>query len=245
MSSAQCQQKNDEAIVSAMVRFDKAFVPVLIHTMDGDSYKAKRAALYLAFEWQKIMTRYQSAYPANEEWAAGFDRIDGWISDALYEIDNNCASTASSLLEHVRYEWAELRRSEEIIYYPDYWYDAQAAQSWLVQVFADEMMSQMEWEAIEEEVANLNQACRKAIQQHPDAVLYQMDATKQEQLSLAQNSLSRRLERFNKVMKEAQQPQMKLACEALAQPLWSGVRLFGDFEASRTYFAENSVNHNP
>lgn len=238
ISSAQCQQNNNEAMVSAMARFDKAFIPVLIHTMEGDNYKAKRAALYVAFEWQKTMTRYRSAYPANEEWAAGFDRIDEWLGDALYEIDNNCAATAASLLEHVRYEWSELRRMEDITYYPDYWYDAQAAQAWLVQVFADEMMCQMEWEAVEEQVAELNKACKKAIEQHPDAVLYQMDAARLEQLSMAQTSLRRRLERFNKAMQAAQQNQMKLACEALGQPLWSGVRLFGDFEASRTYFAE-------
>lgn len=239
ISTAQCQQKNDEAIVVAMARFDKAYIPVLVHTMEGDSYKAKRAALYLAFEWQKTQTRYRAAYPANEEWAAGFDRIDDWISDALYEIDNNCAATAAGLLEHVRYEWVELRRMEDIEYYPDYWYEAQAAQAWLSNVFADEMMCQMEWEAVEEEVLALNVACKKAIDKRPDAELYQLDASRLEQLTAAQSALRRRLDRFNKVMDEAQQPQMKLACDAIAPALWSGVRLFGDYNASRTYFADN------
>lgn len=241
ITTAQCQHKNDEAIVVAMVRFDKAFVPVLTHTMEGDSYKAKRAALYLAFEWQKTQARYRSAYPANEEWAAGFDRINDWISDALYEIDNNCASTAAGLLEHVRYEWVELRRMQDIEYYPDYWYEAQAAQNWLSGVFADEMMCAMEWEAIEEEAAALNNACKKAIDKRPDAALYLLDAAKLEQLSANQAILRRRLDRFNKVMEAAQQPQMKLACDAIAPALWSGVRLFGDYGASRTYFAENNA----
>ncbi len=232
------QDDNEEALMRAMVNFDQAFVPVLYYTMQGDADRAKHASLYLAFEWQKMEMRYRRYYEDDKNWQAGFDRIDTWLGDAFFEIDNNCAVVAANLLEHARYEWTELRMSHEITYYPDYLYNAQAASSWLRQVLSDKRACQTEWEAIAEQVALLNTSCWKAVNESPDPDLYELDKTEMAYLQQQKDRMTHYLTLLNESASCAQADKMVAACQGLSPAIWEAIGVFGNFDASKTYFAE-------
>jgi hypothetical protein len=235
-----CRQDDDddEALTRAMVNFDQAFVPVLYYSMQGDANRAKHAALYLAFEWQKMDMRYRHRYEDDKTWQDGFDRIDAWLGDALYEIDNNCAVVGANLLEHARYEWTELRKSREIAYYPDYLYDAQAASSWLRQVLSDKRACQTEWEAIAQQIALLNTSCWQAVNESPDPGLYKLDEAELAYLQQQKDRISHYLAQLNESVSCAQADKMVAACQGLSPAIWEAIGVFGNFEATKTYFAE-------
>lgn len=234
-----CRQDDDgEALTRAMVNFDQAFVPVLYYSMQGDAVRAKHAALYLAFEWQKMEMRYRQYYDDDKTWQAGFDRIDGWLGDALYEIDNNCTVVGANLLEHVRYEWTELRKSREIAYYPDNLYNAQAASAWLRQVLANKKNCESEWEAIAGQVALLNTSAWQAVNESPDPDIYKLDEAELAYLKQQKDRLSHYLIELNESVSCAQADNMLAACQGLSPALWEAIGVFGNFDASKTYFAE-------
>ena len=85
-----------------MVRFDQAFIPVLMAVDQGDIYKAKSAVFYLEFQWQKLNNQYSNLLSGNEDWQEAFRRVNDWLGDAYFAIDNNDPKLASNQLGHVK-----------------------------------------------------------------------------------------------------------------------------------------------
>ncbi len=224
-------------IRSSMVRFDQAFLPALEYTLRGDGHEAKRAVFYLEFEWRKLRSRLQHRYPEERQFLS---RIDDWLGDAYFAIDANCPVTAANQLEHVKYEMMELRDRKGIDYYLDDLYDFQGGLEVLAEAAADEMLCLMEWP---EFVALSDDLQREwaAIQQKPfDAALYEFDAGDVRQLRYQQQSMKEALDNFAKAVDSAQRDEIEQASQALEPAFGQVLHLFGNFDATKTYFAQRN-----
>ena len=222
-------------IRSQMVRFDQAFLPALEHTLQGDVYEAKRAVFYLEFEWRKLRTRLQHRYP---EERSALSRIDGWLGDAYYAIDANCPVTAANQLEHVKYELMVFRDRHGIEYYLDQLYDFQGGLEVVAEAAADEMLCLMEWS---EFVALTHELQREwyLIQRQPfNAALYEFEADQVRQLRFYKQSMGKTLDAFAKAVDNAQRGDAELTSRKLEPALLRVLHLFGNFEGSQTYFAQ-------
>ncbi len=219
----------------AMVHFDRAFVPVLVYSCQGDIHQAKRAVFYLEFQWQKLQKKYEGCLP---EEAETLNRINDWLGDAYYAIDANCPATAANQLEHVKYEFMELRRRYGLEYYLDGLYDFQNSIGLLAEAGGDELMCRMEWEEYEH-LLNTARAEWKAIQEKPfDAALYEFDDKRLQQLRSEQKAMEEVLDQFAEIFSCANRQELARASRNLQPAFFEVLKVFGNFENSQTYFAQ-------
>ncbi|MCB0548680.1 MAG: hypothetical protein KDD19_13960 [Phaeodactylibacter sp.] len=219
----------------AMVHFDRAFVPLMIYTFEGDIHQAKRSVFYVEFQWQKLKKQYQGYLPEEAESLA---RINSWLGDAYYAIDANNLLLAANQLEHVKYEFMELRQQYAIEYYLDGLFEFQDAIGLLTEAAEDEMLCLMEWEEYEH-LLYKTIAEWQALRKEPlDTELYEFDEARARQLVSKQEAMEAVLYQFAETFSNANRRQLAIASQSLQPAFFEVLRLFGNFEASQTYFAQ-------
>ncbi len=226
----------------SMVHFDQAFLPVLMHTYKGDMHQAKRAVFYLEFQWQKLRNQHEFIRP-EPEWQDAFRRIDEWLGDAYTAIDANDAKLAMAQLEHVRYEFMELRERFRINYYLDYLYDFQASAELLTETAGDEMLCLMAWEELEQMAMDANAAWRDVQYQPVDAVLYELDAEKLARLDDHMQRVTGLMKNLNAAIETADRAEVAQACKKLEPAFTEVLWVFGNINASTTYYAERKADN--
>ncbi|MCO6476764.1 MAG: hypothetical protein J5I94_09085 [Phaeodactylibacter sp.] len=218
----------------AMVHFDRAFVPLLVYTYEGDIHQAKRSVFYVEFQWQKMKKQYQGYLP---EEAISLNRINSWLGDAYYAVDANDMALAANQLEHVKYEFMELRRQYGIDYYLDGLFEFQDAIGLLAEAAEDEVMCLMEWGEYEHLLYQTIEDW-KAIRKEPlDAELYEFDEARLRKLASKQDAMEAVLYQFAETFSNANRRQLAIASQSLQPAFFEVLKLFGNFEASQTYFA--------
>ncbi len=218
-----------------MVHFDQAFIPVYTYAYEGDIYQAKRAVFFLEFQWQKLRNQYEG-YLAEE--AEAMRRIDAWLGDAYYAIDANRMQMATSQLEHVKYEFMMLRETYGLDYYLDRLFDFQADLELLTEAANDEMLCLMEWDEYEFFLEQTRQEWA-SIQKLPfDAELYEFDAAQLRQLRTQQKNMEDVLKQYTATLGQANRQAIAEASRELQPAFFELLKLFGKFEASRSYFAK-------
>lgn len=218
----------------AMVHFDRAFVPMLMYTYEGDIHRAKRSVFYLEFQWQKLKKQYKGQLP---EEAGALNRIDNWLGDAYYAIDGNNSATAANQLEHVKYECMELRRKYGVPYYLDGLYDFHDAIGLLAEAAEDEMMCLMEWGDYEHLLYETIEEWEAIREQPFDAELYEFDENQVRRLVSRQDAMQQVLYEFAETFSTANRRQLAIASQSLQPAFFDVLRLFGNFEATQTFFA--------
>jgi hypothetical protein len=222
-------------IKKAMVHFDRAFVPVLVYSFEGDVHQAKRSVFYLEFQWQKLKKQYQAYLP---EEAEALNRINSWLGDAYYAIDANNMTLAANQLEHVKYEFMELRQKYGVDYYLDDLFNFQDEIGLLSEAAGDELMCLMEWGEYEQ---LLQRAIKdwQAIRAQPlDSTLHEFDEARLQQLAYKQDAMEAVLYQFAETFSCASRQQLAVASQSLQPAFFEVLRMFGNFEASQTYFAQ-------
>lgn len=230
--AANCQTPE---IHKPMAQFDQAFLPVLIYSYEGNAHQAKRAVFYLDFQWQKLRNRCLYSLPQEEE---ALRRIGDWLGDAYFAIDANAPNLAANQLEHVKYEFMELRSRHGIDYYLDQLYGFHANLSLLAEAANDEALCLMDWEEYEQLLYQTQgqwaQICRQPI----DAELYGFDMDKTNRLIQRQLIMKEVLDGFAASAACADRLEMAKSSNALQPAFLDVLKLFGAFEASQTYFAQ-------
>jgi hypothetical protein len=108
-------------LISDMVHFDQAYIPVLAMTSAGEVKASRKALKTLEVEWQKFKSRHYSTPYDDSSWKADLDRVDAKINAAREIIlagDN--VKDAHEVLEHVRVIFMELRARNQIDYFIDH-----------------------------------------------------------------------------------------------------------------------------
>lgn len=101
--------------------FDKAYIPALALTSQGDSEKSKVAMARLNQAWRFYSNAHRQDNPGDESWMKGFAEIDQWIREAdTIVARGNKLIDAHNVLEHVRIILMQLRQNHGIDYFPDH-----------------------------------------------------------------------------------------------------------------------------
>ena len=108
-------------MVTDSAAFDKAYIPALALTSQGDAEKSKTAMVRLNQAWRDFSNAHRKDHPGDDAWQQGFSEIDKWILEA----DANVAHEdklmdAHNVLEHVRVILMQQRQKHGIDYFLDY-----------------------------------------------------------------------------------------------------------------------------
>lgn len=237
VSSISCQTHD---LKKAMVQFDQAFIPVLMATDEGNIYQAKSGVFYLEFQWQKLNKKYGNLLAGNEDWQETFRRVNEWLGDAYFAIDNNNAELACNQLEHVKYELMELRRIQGIDYYLDDLFDFKLITDRITRIAHDDKLKLLEWKEYAD-LVKATQVSWRIIKSKPvDFQVYELNKEKVLLLRKYQNNMSTILDDLVMSLDSADQAAVAKQTQALDPAMRQLIRLFGNFEEDRTYFAQGS-----
>lgn len=108
-------------IVVSSARFDKAYIPALALTSQGDVAKSKVAMVRLHQAWNAFLASYRKEGIGDESWDKGFAAIEKRLreADAVLAIGNPPVD-AHNVLEHIRVTLMELRQQHNIDYFLDH-----------------------------------------------------------------------------------------------------------------------------
>ncbi|HMO40793.1 MAG TPA: hypothetical protein PKC76_05845 [Saprospiraceae bacterium] len=228
-------------IRKGMVQFDQAFLPVLMHTRQGDMNEAKKAVFYLDFQWQRLRNQYEFSH-TEHEWREAFRQINEHLGKAYQAIDANQPALALWQLESVRQEWTNLRTRYRIDYYLDYLYDFQEAADLLTETATDEMLCLQAWEDLEKMAAETAAAWQEVRYYPLDADLYELDADKIELLRARMQTVAAVLQNMEKAIETADRAQVAAVCTRLQPAFLKVLWVFGNDNASTTYYARNRAH---
>lgn len=220
-----------------MVQFDKAYIPVLYHVYQRDAVRAKKAVFGLAFQWQQFDQAYRDMLPKNEDWTETFRLVDGWLHDAFTAIDGNRWDLALVQLDHVRFEWMELRMRHRIPYYLDNIWEFQMAYDRVMEVAKDPNLCMLEWSDFEELVTDLNQLWYPVRHERPVLTAWDWDLATFEEFETHRQTIGTCLERFNESVACADRENLALDCEDINPALWRMLTLFGEINQATQNFA--------
>lgn len=221
----------------SMAQFDQAFLPMLLYTYEGNTVQAKKMVFYVEFQWQRLKNQHQNQI-AEPDWKETFRSVSDWLSDAYYAIDADCPELALSHLEHAKYELIALREQYDIDYYLDDLYDFQTTIDVVYETANDEMLCLLQWEDLEQQVTDANFAWQVALAQPFDKQLFEFDENKEMQRRIAMQAVSDAMGHLNEMLECADREQVALACKKLVPVFMQVLQLFGNFEESATYFAQ-------
>jgi type II secretory pathway predicted ATPase ExeA len=218
------------------VRFDQAFLPVLFYVTEGNSFEAKRAVFHLSYHWQLLKNRYETIV-ALPDWINTFRRVEKLLNAAFYAIDANQQAQAQLQLEQVKQELIDLRLTYRIDYYLDYLYDFQATAAIFRETVEDERLTLLEWEDVMAMVVDLNRKWNVVLAKQLDADLYEFDKDQIWKLRTTQQSVSQAMKEVNTAMEGADRAMVAKASKNLNVAFLEVLRLFGNFKAATTYYA--------
>jgi hypothetical protein len=225
-----------EDIRQDMVQFDQAFIPLWFHIYEGNLSKAKSEVFYVNFKWQQLKNRYGEASD-DGAWQDAFCRTEEWLGDAYAAIDHNDGRLALNQLNHARYELMELRSQYGIPYYLDEIYRFQELVQAIAEVVHDDKMCMLEWSELETMIGRMNTNWVRVTQQVLNANLYELDRDTQQKLQKGRSRVAEKLLYFNDQVTEADQLLLAEAIRPLEREALYQMRLFGKFDAFKTYYA--------
>lgn len=227
---------DQQVVENASIAFDKAFIPVFYYTYTGDAAQAERAFIVLNHRWEKLNRQFEEHANNAHNWRRSFSMIDAWLDDTAYALSIKEMDLALVQLDHARYEWIDLRWREGMKYYLDYLWDLEATIDLLVQYNKDSQYSQLSSEDFMLMVYDMDAAWKELQVNTWEAAFFDMDKkeeTKRKQV------LGNQIESYIKIAESAEKSHINAAAEEMEKAYLNYMMLFGDFEASKTYFAVN------
>jgi hypothetical protein len=101
--------------------FDKAYIPALALSTQGDAEGSRKAMQGLTERWQAFSTAYAAARPSDPQWGRDFGAVGERIAKASALVaDATKLGAVHEVLEGVRTTFATLRGRNGIDYYVDY-----------------------------------------------------------------------------------------------------------------------------
>lgn len=228
---------NSDTLIQDMVDFDKAYIPVLYYVRKGELDHAKRAVFYLNHSWQRVNKRYKYLYPQNDDWQEGFRMTDNWLSDAYNAIDGVQPNDAFIFMDHVRYQFIELRFQNKMNYFLDDVWDLEASLDLVEEVAVDHMLCLLEYCEFEELVSDLNESWRTVRKNKIDKGLFDFDKNQSDLLKVRTHKFEIALLDLNQAVEVAEGEDISIAAALLTEAYLEYLYCFGDFISSKHYYA--------
>jgi hypothetical protein len=101
--------------------FDRAYIPALALTNQGEAEQSKAAMILLIEHWSIFKGKYYGHGSKDSKWKKNFDDVEQAIlkADEIVKGDRELLE-AHELLESIRFTFMELRKRNGIDYYVDY-----------------------------------------------------------------------------------------------------------------------------
>jgi hypothetical protein len=101
--------------------FDRAYIPALFMTNQGEKESSKKTMLSLKENWKILKDKYYKGNLKDSKWKEDFDNVDQMILKAdNIVINEGNLSEAHNSLEGIRTVFMELRKRNNMDYYIDY-----------------------------------------------------------------------------------------------------------------------------
>jgi hypothetical protein len=108
-------------MVTDSAALDKAYIPALALTSQGNAAQSKAAILRLKHAWQIYAQAHRQDFPGDDRWTAAFSEIENWIDVADGIVAHGgVLIEAHDALEHVRVILMQQRQNHGIDYFLDY-----------------------------------------------------------------------------------------------------------------------------
>ena len=105
-------------LVKDMVVLDKAYVPALVLSREGDLSRAEIAVKRLVDSWGVFQSKWKPN--AGAAWRTGFERINALVGESASQVSSaQDLKRAHTVLDEVRHILSRLRRNEGIAYFGD------------------------------------------------------------------------------------------------------------------------------
>lgn len=228
---------NTSKVEKAMVEFDEAFIPVYYYTYIDDLERAEKAQTILNLKYQHLYSNFEEIATQAHEWRASFEMVAGWLEEAQFAIRENDADLALLQLDHARYELMDLRWREDIPYYLDNVYDLEATIDLVVEVSTDPMLELYEWCELEKMVEDLEEAWRAVHLANVDPRIFNFDNLAKAKEADRKFNLGLAIKTFTIAAEYADAAVVANAAYNLEVAYLDYLDIFGDFEATKTYYA--------
>lgn len=228
---------NTTVVKEAMVEFDKAFIPAYYYTYIDDLEHAEKALIVLDRKYQNLYSNFEQKATDGHNWRASFQMVAAWLDEAKAAIRANDASLAMLQLDHARYELMDFRWREGIPYYLDKVYDLEAAIDLVVEVSTDPKLDLYEWGEFELMVEDLEVAWNEVQNATWEKELFPFSRLTIEKEMERKFNLGLAIKTFAVATAYADASVIADAARTMEIAYLDYLYNFGDFEATKTYYA--------
>ncbi len=224
----------DETLLKDMVEFDKAYIPALAFTTEGNAAKSNIAITKVVLQWTDFVRKYKDASPSDNQWAIDLDSVSHHIQKAKQIIlKNKDVVPAHEELEPIRLTLKHLRERHLVNYYIDLLTDFHAPMEGLVLSVKGKQIEEITPELIATMSLTLQKA--KVIWAEVegasfDANLFGFDETKQKSLAKKIQSERESLTQMEKALLGDDKSLIIKSSLAIKPPFAQLFKMFGDFK---------------
>lgn len=220
--------------VKEMADFDKAYIPLLFYTDEGDLESSKRAMVFLDAEWESLKAKYGERAEANPEWKRDFAQIEQMMASAKRILSTTeDLSDAHLALEYIGGTLTEFRRSSGIDYPLDYLNEFHALMGeiiWIERYRTPETLNDDDLNWVRDQLVEAAAVWEKVQQTGFDSDAFGLSAEKGARLRLAIQAESDALQRLDQAIKSGDKAAIIRAASTLQPNFAKAYLLFGDFE---------------
>jgi len=228
------------AIEKDMISLDQAFIPVWYYASFGDIESSRKAMYPLNQKWDRFQEIYQQSLSQNEDLAENTRLTSAWLGEVEQAIRERDVFKVLVYLDHTRYEWMEMRRVLNMDqYYLDKVWDLEASISLVQEVALDDQIQLYDWEEFECMALELDQAWEAIYVVPPAIQLIPANPADQKAFVLATNDLDEVIHTFLDAVNQADGDCFAYAARDLEPAYLAFIKVFGDFESTKTYLAES------
>ncbi len=229
---------NEKHVRNDMIKFDKAFIPVYYYTSIGELALAEKAMYPLMARWQHYQSPEHFGTIESEDWKETIRLVGAWLEGTSCAIEERDAYQALIQLDHARYELADLRyRKNMDDYYLDYIWDLEASMYTVIDVANDQMIDLLEFNEFEELAEELEKAWVYVLNTPYDEGLVDCTPDKIRYINYQKEKFDIAMLELFKAIDSADRCKFADAALNLEPAYLNLMTMFGDFEATETFFA--------
>lgn len=231
---------NQDDFKKDMVLFDKAFIPALYYIYLEDLDKAEFAFQNLKSEWNRIQDRYTPTTSKYKHWSDLVIRLERWMEEAECAIKDGEVKHAFVQLDHVRYEWMDLRYRKNMETKIDYIWDFDAALDIAVETAHDPMIELYDWKefvTMNYEVADAWETLSTIPTLGEDLLLTNEEVQTIKEMEL---KMEHQIEEYLEVVYEADLEEIRTELIGVRNSYLDYLKVFGDFDAALP-IAQNKI----
>jgi soluble cytochrome b562 len=219
-------------LVSQMTDLDQVIIPAAANSNQGSVEKTKTAVLRLQPQWSLFLASAKDAFPGDQEWRLGLDKINDHIAGVVKAAEKGDLPKVHEILEDVRNTFENLRESRHITYYLDGFSRYRRVLEKTAAALAGKTASELsdsDLEFIASMVPDLKSAWMSVQSAPLDADLFHFDKAKIAEIRSAMDVVQKNIDRLASVSPGGTRDQVFEAITLLKPSLKKAFLMFGRF----------------